>query len=84
MLKNHKFGPLLFGEDLAKTAKDIRSSAKTVLSLTHQTGQNNFNKRYHAQGPSQPNKPFLSQRERPQFPPRKPQHYLQRKASTEK
>ena len=27
---------------------------------------------------------FLSQRERPQFPPRKPQHYLQRKASTKK
>jgi hypothetical protein len=82
--KNHKVGPLLFGEDLAKTAQDIRSSAKTVLSLTHQTGQNNFNKRYHAQGPSQPSKPFLSQRERPQFPPRKPQHYLQRKASTKK
>ena len=38
MLKNHKVGPLLFGEDLAKTAQDIRSSAKTVLSLTHQTG----------------------------------------------
>ena len=72
--KNHKVGPLLFGEDLAKTAQEIRSSAKTVLSLTHHTGQNNFNKRYHVQGPSEPSKPFLSQRERPQFPPRKPQH----------
>ena len=26
--------------------------------MTHQTGQNNFNKRYHAQGPSQTSKPF--------------------------
>jgi hypothetical protein len=69
--KNHKVG--LFGEDLTKT----------VMSLIHQTGQNNFNKCYHAHGPSQPSKPFfLSQRGRPQFPPRKAQHYQQQKTST--
>ena len=45
--KNHKVG--LFGEDLTKT----------VMSLIHQTGQNNFNKCYHAHGPSQPSKPFF-------------------------
>ena len=82
--KAHKVGPLLFGDDLAKTAQDLRTSSKTVVSLTsHPTGPGTYNKRFPS-GPShsQAHRPFLSQRGRTQFPPRKPQHSQPRKTFT--
>ena len=82
--KAHKVGPLLFGEDLAKTAQDLRTSSKTVVSLTsHPVGPGTYIKQFPS-GPSQSqtNKPFLSQRGRTQFPPRKFQHHHSRKTFT--
>ena len=84
--KTHKVGSLLIGDDLAKTAQDIRSSTKTVMSLTHQLGYNPM--RRYPLGASPSSRPFLSQRgrtpfpPRTQYPPRKPQHYPNRKRFT--
>ena len=39
--RSHKVGPLLFGEDLAKTAQDVRNSSKAVASLKD-IGNENF------------------------------------------
>jgi hypothetical protein len=71
--RTHKVGPLLFGEDLANEAQNIKTSSKTVLSLTSNSGPNSYTKRFPA-SPSQyqANRPFLSQRGRTHFPPRRP------------
>lgn len=82
--RTHKVGPLLFGEDLAKCAQDIRSSSKTVMNLIPNPGQRAqtiFTKRF-SSTQSQARKPFLYQQGRAQFPPRKPQNFQNRKTFT--
>ena len=82
--RTHKVGPLLFGEDLAKCAQDIRSSSKTVMNLITNPGQRAqtiFTKRF-SSTQSQARKPFLYQQGRAQFPPRKPQNFQNRKTFT--
>jgi hypothetical protein len=82
--KAHKVGPLLFGDDLAKTAQDMRTSTRTVVNLTsHPLGPSTYHRQF-TPGPSQSpaSRPFFSQRGRNQFPPRKSQHSQKRKTFT--
>ena len=80
--RSHKVGPLLFGEDLAKTAQDVRNLSKAVASLTTQfagqSSQSYQTKRF-SPYPPQTSRPFLSQRGRAHFPPRRHQNYQNRK-----
>jgi hypothetical protein len=80
--RSHKVGPLLFGEDLAKTAQDVRNSSKAVASLTTQfSGQSSqsYQTKRFSPYPPQTSRLFFSKRGRAHFPPRRHQNYQNRK-----
>ena len=63
-LCSHAHKALLFGDDLAKKAQDMKTSSQTVAHLL-QSGKPNVPFKRPPPGKQQGNKPFLSQRGRP-------------------